>query len=97
MPYDLAQEHCLEFGICSSKDQAEVNEQLIKLLYIGNGALNSGSCTGLCKIGEDIVNFLFHPSYSSEEHHLGKYLTQYSEGHSGLRLVLGMFRGSHGT
>jgi hypothetical protein len=60
-PYDLAQQHCLEFGTCSSKDQAEVNERLIELLYAGRGALNSGSCAGLRKIGEDIVNLLLIP------------------------------------
>jgi hypothetical protein len=60
-PYDLAQGHCLEFGTCSSKDQAEANERLIELLYAGRGALNSGSCDGLRKIGEDIVNLLLIP------------------------------------
>ena len=52
--YDLAQEHCKEFGTCTSDHTAVVNEKLVTLLYAGRGAAKSRSCGALRKAGTEI-------------------------------------------
>ena len=60
-PYDLAQNHCQQFGTCSSEDQAQVNEKMVELLYAGRGALATASCSGVRKIAEDVQSLLLVP------------------------------------
>lgn len=60
-PYDLAQKHCLEFGTCTSNDQAEANAHVVELLDAGRGALLNSSCETLDRISEDIMTSLLIP------------------------------------
>ena len=59
--FDLAQEHCQEFGTCTKNHTAVVNEKLVTLLYAGRGAAKSNSCGALGKAGEEIQTAVLIP------------------------------------
>jgi hypothetical protein len=62
MFYDLAQEHCVEFGTCvSDVTNVKVNEELVSLLYTGRGAVLSNSCRPLRKAADEISTLLLVP------------------------------------
>jgi len=62
MFYDLAQQHCLEFGTCvDDTTNVELNEQLISLLYTGRGAVLSGSCRAVQKAADELSGLLLIP------------------------------------
>jgi len=62
MFYDLAQEHCLEFGTCTvDTTGVQLNEKLISLLYTGRGAVLSGSCRAIEKVAEELSGLLLIP------------------------------------
>jgi hypothetical protein len=62
MFYDLAQEHCKEFGMCTDEmTDVEVNDQLIDLLYAGRGAMLGRSCNGLRKAADELASLLLVP------------------------------------
>jgi hypothetical protein len=51
--YELAQEHCREFGTCTPDgSNAQVNERLLSLWFSGRGAISSGSCS----IARDVIS-----------------------------------------
>jgi hypothetical protein len=60
-PYDLAQEHCSQFGTCSKEGIADSNKKMIELLYAGRGAVAGGSCGAMYKIGEELRSLLLIP------------------------------------
>lgn len=62
MFYDLAQEHCVEFGTCSSDvTMVEGNDELVTLLYTGRGAAVSNSCRAQRKAADEIAALLLVP------------------------------------
>jgi hypothetical protein len=62
MYYDLAQEHCKEFGTCQDENAGvAVNDQLISLLYTGRGAVLANSCSSLRKAADEISSLLLVP------------------------------------
>jgi hypothetical protein len=62
MYYDLAQEHCKEFGTCQNDNTGvAVNDRLITLLYSGRGAVLGNSCKGLRKAADEISSLLLVP------------------------------------
>jgi hypothetical protein len=66
MFYDLAQEHCKEFGMCTNEmTDVEVNDQLIDLLYAGRGAMLGKSCNGLRKAADELASLLLVPVVQS--------------------------------
>lgn len=66
MFYDLAQEHCKEFGMCTDEmTDVEVNDQLIDLLYAGRGAMLGKSCKGIRKAADELAALLLVPVVQS--------------------------------
>jgi hypothetical protein len=66
MFYDLAQEQCKEFGMCTdATTDVEVNDQLIDLLYTGRGAMLGNSCAGLQKAADELASLLLVPVVQS--------------------------------
>mmetsp|Transcript_11764 Transcript_11764/g.27275 ORF Transcript_11764/g.27275 Transcript_11764/m.27275 type:complete len:438 (-) Transcript_11764:272-1585(-) len=62
MFYDLAQQHCKDFGTCVNDDTyVHLNEELITLLYTGRGAALSNSCRALEKAADEISRLLLIP------------------------------------
>lgn len=62
MFYDLAQEHCRDFGTCLPDNTGVViNDRLISLLYTGRGALLSNSCGSVRKAVNSISSLLLVP------------------------------------
>jgi hypothetical protein len=62
MFYDLAQEHCVEFGTClSNVTNVQSNEELVTLLYTGRGAALDNSCRALRKATDEIATLLLIP------------------------------------
>jgi len=62
MFYDLAQEHCVEFGTCIDETTTvQFNEELISLLYTGRGAALSNSCRALEKAADELSSLLLVP------------------------------------
>lgn len=64
-PFDLAQEHCQEFGTCEGNDPikiAQTNKELTELLYAGRGAAMTGSgCGALKRIAGEVSRYLLVP------------------------------------
>jgi hypothetical protein len=66
MFYDLAQERCKQFGMCTDEmTDVEVNDQLIDLLYAGRGAMLGKSCNGLRKAADELASLLLVPVVQS--------------------------------
>ena len=63
MLWGLAKQQCREFGTCSSivDGSAEVNDQIVSLLYSGRGAIVSGSCSALRKSARELTPLLQVP------------------------------------
>ena len=62
MFYDLAQEHCKEFGTCLDDiTNVDINEKLVSLLYTGRGASLSNSCRALEKAADELSSLLLIP------------------------------------
>jgi hypothetical protein len=62
MLYDLAQQHCLEFGTCvDNTGSVPFNEQIVSLLYTGRGAVISNSCRALEKAADELSSLLLIP------------------------------------
>jgi hypothetical protein len=62
MFYELAQEHCVEFGTCLDASKGvQPNEALVSLLYTGRGAALTSSCRALEKAANELSNLLLIP------------------------------------
>ena len=62
MFYDLAQQHCSDFGTCLDDiTNVDVNEELVSLLYTGRGAALSNSCRALEKAADELSSLLLIP------------------------------------
>jgi hypothetical protein len=64
MTFDLAQEYCDEFSTCG-ESTAELNEQIVELLYAGRGAALGSSCRGLKKSADEISALVSVPIIQS--------------------------------
>jgi hypothetical protein len=61
MFYDLAQDYCLEFGTCEEDLDADLNAELISLLYAGRGAALANSCGALRKAADELSTLILVP------------------------------------
>uniref|UniRef100_A0A7S4AQH0 Uncharacterized protein n=1 Tax=Pseudo-nitzschia australis TaxID=44445 RepID=A0A7S4AQH0_9STRA len=62
MLYDLAQEHCVEFGTCIDEiTDNYINQELLSLLFTGRGAALSNSCRALEKAADELSSLLLIP------------------------------------
>jgi len=59
--FGLAKQQCFRFGTCAKSGNANLNVELIELLYAGKGELESMNCDALKKTSEEIVPLLMIP------------------------------------
>jgi len=62
MFYDLAQQHCMEFGTClDDTTGVSLNEELVSLLYAGRAEYQRSACRALEKVADELSNLLLIP------------------------------------